>query len=637
MSKSALALIAVMLAGAWFRFSALDATRLNYDRAYPVYQALTIAQGHLAWRSLNTSLGFPNPPGLSYVFAPFMLLPGDLAPLAALACASALSLAGVALAYDLVRRMLGAPAGLVAAAALAINPWAQYYGRGTWVQGPLITGAIAVAWLLWPVLVPGEDARGPQHPALRTFLAVVVLGLVMQTYLLAYVLAGQVALALLAFRQRVPARALLAGALVALAVSAPYFAGVWNDRDQVLAEMRGVSTGEPRLKTRAVEHAFRLVSGLDYEITWTAGAPDFDARRAWSLAAAYALTAAMLAGAALTGRALLRRNQPEHDAALLTTLWLIVPLLPFLYTGRAVHPFYPSSTYPAGLLLLTAGVKPLLARTHGRVVVAGALAACGIIFALDVDAHYAWDIRNPVTPRLDELPYRDARMIGAPLRQRLTGAPSGDADTAPHLFSQAEGVWLKLISGIDTPSDARFDPSGWWVLDAQQPSLYVLTAEEYARAEPLQRLGDATAQRDASGAVIAELVDVPAQPGNDGTPSNIGWQALRVSVTRNGETLHVESVWRVDALPPGRESWYFGPFYHVLDRDSNEIVTAGAHGAAGYTWRAGDVYIDVTDIPVPPGAVALRYGLYDPNRDVRAVFATTGGPRDTLEASVPAR
>lgn len=651
-------LLAILAVAAWFRFSHLDLTRLNFDRAYPIYQARTILRGVLPWSSLNTSMEFPNPPGWSYALALLAWLPDPVT--AALALSSALSLLAVLLVYDLGRRLLGAPAGFVAAGALAINPWAQYYGRGPWVQGPLACGAILVAWLLWPVLL-GRTGR----PGLRLGLALAVLGLVTQTYLVAYALVLQVALVLIAFRRRaVPAsagrprltplpapagrspapaqtapdrpaaiaagigRGLLIGCAVLVLLNVPFAHGLWQARDAALRDLQNLAQGQPRFKTRAVEHTFRLVTGQDYELTWTADAPGYPARRLASQVAAGALTLGLLAGCAYAARDLWRPRDPaRRDFARLAVLWLLVPLALFTYTGRQVHAFYLVLAYPASLLLLGLGLAPLLMRRAGRIVVAVALAACGAVFAINVEAHYTYDGQNPVIAHIDEMPWRDARAVGERLRAALDG-------TDPDVRTPADDAWLGAITGLDIRGDRRLDVDGWWTLSVTRPSLYLL--QSAAAEGPPAGPPAAATRRDilplANGYVA--FITVDAVPPPAGPASDSGWRAGGIAAEADGDVLRVQSTWSVESLQAEGAEWYFGPFYHLVDGAGDEVLAFGGHGAGAKTWRIGDVYIDVTEIELPaglpPGTYRLEYGLWDPNRNVRARFAVAGQGRDVL-------
>lgn len=651
-------LLAILAVAAWFRFSHLDLTRLNFDRAYPIYQAQAILRGALPWSSLNTSMEFPNPPGWSYALALLAWLPDPVT--AALAFSSALSLLAVPLTYDLGRRLLGAPAGLVAAGALAINPWAQYYGRGPWVQGPLACGAVLVAWLLWPALL-GRTGR----PGLRLALALLVLGLVTQTYLVAYALVLQVVLVLLVFRRQavrasagrprlapLPApagrssapartaldrpamtaagisRGVLAGCAALLLLNLPFAAGLWQARDAALRDLQNLAQGQARFKTRAVEHTFRLVTGQDYELTWTAEAPGYPARRLAAQVAAGALTLGLLAGCAFAARDLWRPRDPaRRESARLAVLWLLVPLALFAYTGRQVHAFYLVLTYPASLLLLGLGLGPLLARRAGQIAVTVALAACGAVFAINVEAHYTYDGQTPVITHIDEMPWRDARAVAGRLRAALDGA---DLDVR----TPADDAWLSAITGLDLRGDSRLDEDGWWTLSGTRPSLYVLhsgTAEGPPAGPPV-----GVTRRDvlplANGYVAFIAVDA-VTPGA-GPVSDIGWQAGGILAEVDETVLRVQSTWRVAALPAGSGGWYFGPFYHLVGETGDEILTFGEHGADARTWRGGDVYVDVAAIELPadlpPGTYRLEYGLWDPNRDVRALFDVAGQSRDVL-------
>ena len=118
-----------------------------------------------------------------------------------------------------------APA-LVAAALMAVNPWVIEYSRATWVQSLLPFFVSAIAWLLWPVLL-GRS----QHPKRRTLLALILVTLMTQTYLLAFFIVVPVGALILLFWRRLPKRPLLIGAVIFPVASLVYAAGLLADTE----------------------------------------------------------------------------------------------------------------------------------------------------------------------------------------------------------------------------------------------------------------------------------------------------------------------------------------------------------------------------------------------------------------------
>jgi hypothetical protein len=197
----------------------------------------------------------------------------------------------------------------------------------------------------------------------------------------------------------------------------------------------------------------------------------------------------------------------------------------------------------------------------------------------------------------------------------------------------ADDAWLAAITGLDVQGDQRLDEHGWWTLSSTRPALLLLQSQ--APDGPGTLPSGLNDRRSAlafpNGYIEFIALDAVAPRG---PLSDIGWQACGIEVQIVNGRLRVQSTWSVAGLPAGRAGWYFGPFYHLVDTTGEEVLVFGQHGAGAKTWRIGDVYVDVTqiDLPadLPPGAYRLDYGLWDPNRDVRARFDVAGQSLDAL-------
>ncbi|MBK8022759.1 MAG: hypothetical protein IPK19_15330 [Chloroflexi bacterium] len=186
-------LVLITLIGGLLRAAHLLEIEHNIDRAYPLWQALmTLEHGMFPTTGQGTSVLFANPPLMGYLLLPFVAL--SRVPLGAYVVVIALNTIGIGFTYKAVRLVASPRAALFAAFLMAVNPWMIEYSRLTWVQGLLPFLAPALAWALWSVLL--ERAA---HPGRRLLLALLLLIIAAQTYLLAFALAASVALTLIVF------------------------------------------------------------------------------------------------------------------------------------------------------------------------------------------------------------------------------------------------------------------------------------------------------------------------------------------------------------------------------------------------------------------------------------------------------
>ncbi len=290
-----LTLVMILLVAAFLRGHDLLQIEHNVDHAYPVWQALTtLEHGVFPLAGQGTSVLFANPALTGYLFLPLIAL--TRSPLGAYILVIALNTLAVLLAFRAARILMGVRVALIAAALLAVNPWVIEYSRTSWVQSLLPFFACALAWLLWPVLL-GRSKR----PARRLLLALIVLTLYTQTYLLAFLSLAPVVLLLLIFRRRLPRRALLVGGAIFIIITLIYGAGLLAQADTVGTRLNEFSDSPRQLSAEAWNHAVRLVSGQDYEVARGTQAPPYDSARRHNLTlvAHTVIYAALLFGIAL--------------------------------------------------------------------------------------------------------------------------------------------------------------------------------------------------------------------------------------------------------------------------------------------------------------------------------------------------
>ena len=250
----------IVLVAAFLRVEYLLQIEHNVDHAYPIWQALqTLDRGVFPLTGQGTSVLFANPPLTGYLFLPLIAL--TRSPLGAYILVIALNTVAVVLAYRAARLIIGGDRALIAAFLMAVNPWVIEYSRTE-----LGAESAAVFGLRAGVGAVVGTARYSENPARRLLIALVILTITAQTYLLGYALIVPVGVLIVIFWRRVPKRALIAGAAIFLAAGAIYGAGLLAQRDAVEARLSEFGTNPAHLSSEALDHALRLVTGSDYAI-----------------------------------------------------------------------------------------------------------------------------------------------------------------------------------------------------------------------------------------------------------------------------------------------------------------------------------------------------------------------------------
>ncbi|MCZ7538362.1 MAG: hypothetical protein M5U29_00230 [Anaerolineae bacterium] len=605
-----LALLAILLVGAWLRFQHMGSIEVNIDQVYPIWQALhTLDAGQFPLTGQGTSVLFDNPPLTGYFYLPVVALTRQA--LAVYVLTIALNTLAVWLAYRGLRWLLGTRAALVGAALFAANPWIIEDSRRTWVQALAPFFVALVFWALAPVLT-GQT----RHPARRTLVALIGLALFAHTYLLAYALIAPVGLLILVHRRRVPRRALAAGVAVFAALLALYAAGLLSNWERTTSRAESFAEGGARLSDEALSHALRLVSGGGYADVRGANAPADDAALRQDLSAAiHAVWTALIAlGAGAALRAWRRSpDAQQRDGALILLVWFALPVLLMSYVSRAVHPFYLLLTVPAGHGLAAYALRPLLSRRAGLlivgvlVVVSSALNGLSAVrFAQNTAAHPDEDL--PGTLPLAELTalgerIRAAREPGmavlAPMDEWTAEVMAGRAIRAEHLSELERALIVPPGGALIVTVQRAGEP-------ASPPPLY---------AEPV---GEPLLLAD--GAIIRLWAVTPdrlliAHPA--AIPSDVGVRFAGWTLSGElapGATVALDLFWRVEALHPDRGIWMFAPFAHLYDGDGARLAVADGALIPALDWAPGDLLAYRLTVSVPAdaaGPFALRAGLFD--------------------------
>lgn len=639
-----LALLAIVLAGAWLRFQHMGSIEVNIDQVYPIWQALhTLDAGQFPLAGQGTSVLFDNPPLTGYLYLPVIALARQA--LAVYMLTIALNTLAVWLAYRGLSGLLGTRAALVGAALFAANPWIIEDSRRTWVQALAPFFVALVFWALAPVLT-GQT----RHPARRTLIALIGLALFAHTYLLAYALVAPLALLLLIYRRRVPRRALVAGVAVFAALLTLYAIGLLQGWERTTSRAESFAEGEARLSGEALGHALRLVSGGGYADVRGVNAPADDAALRQSLSAVtHAVWVALIAlgvGAAI--HAWRRSPDPQQrDAALILLVWFALPVLLMSYVSRVVHPFYLLLTVPAGHGLAAHALRPLLRARASLLIVGALVVASGALNGLNAVRFAQNTAAHPSEDLPETLPLAGLTMLGeriraarepgmavlAPLDEWTVEVMAGRAIRAERLseFERAlivppDGALIVTVQGLGEPDNS--------------PPPY---AEPVG--EPLL-LADGTAIRLWAVAPdrlpIAHPADIPSDIG----VRFAGWTLS--SALLPGQTATLDLFWRVETLHADRGIWIFTPFAHLYDGSGTRLMVVDGALIPALTWSAGDLLVYRLTVSVPQdaaGPFALRAGLFDGVRaredgtpGINALFHldAEGGPQVAPDISLVA-
>ena len=649
----------IVLIAAFLRAQNLLEIEHNVDHAYPIWQALTtLEHGIFPLAGQGTSVLFANPALTGYLFLPFIALARS--PLVAYLLVITLNTLGVFLGFRAARGLIGVRPALVAAFLLAVNPWIIEYSRTTWVQSLLPFFACALAWLLWPVLSP--QARQTRHPIRRMILALVVLTLYTQTYLLAFIALAPVGLLLLIFWRSIPKKGLLIGGAIFIIAGLLYGVGL-ADQLSTVQERLGEFSANPRhLSGEAWGHAVRLITGEDYELVRGQAAPIQDAplRHDLTHIAHVILAVALLLGLALALLAFLipifssssfthysslitrhfqTQHFPAHYSSLITRyfyispqssalspillLWFLLPIALMTDVGQPVHPFYQLIGLPAGHILGAWGLCTVFPpQTHwGN----RALLILSVPFALLMSVNtIRFAEETAVTPGIDgltALPLEYGLPLGRAIADYLPPGGVVFSDADEWILNSFAGRTFPVIHDARAPQVQIIPPAGALYVQMGHDSVAELP---YADRVTELRLPDHTV-------ITVDRYEPNTLPEID-QPMHVASQQgitfLGYNVTEDSQTVHLTAFWQIETLTPGIESSLFAPFIHVFDKNGNRAQIVDGELLGGDKWRAGDIHVHRLTFTLPDSGApfSLQIGQYDSVHNQNVIFLPDYSP-----------
>ncbi len=520
-ARTALVLLLLILAlGTGLRFFDLGLARHSYDDAYPSYDALRMLDSHeFRLTGQGSSVFLDNPALMSYIQALPLLV--WRSPWGVYLWMVALNCAAIWFVYRVGMEMLGKHVGLLAAFLYAVNPWMVYFSRTTWVQALVPFCMCVLAWALWPCIAAG---RGVTSRVLAGSLALAAL---LGTYVEAWGVLAQSVPLLLAFRPKLPRRAVRLGLVLLVLATAPYVLGLARQWMASRPEFKFFSEGQWHLTREGWQHALRLVSGADFEYSYPGPQPgDYALRHRLSSWVGVLLSLALLAG---LGRCLLalRPTHPpegssripgfrghtlrEGDAtrriAVTLLAWFLMPVALMSISAHPVHAHYLLLTCPAGHVLAAWGLALLLRHPLLRRPLAAALACVALLFGLNLYRANQEVAAQPTAPHFADWALEAGAQVGAAMCERMPHdgiIPRVVADAREPVLSSLSGVRLHILPDIHAPD--------YVALPGEQPLLYVLTGSTAKPADlgPLQAFAQPQVLSFADGTAVT-LLELPPQ------------------------------------------------------------------------------------------------------------------------------
>jgi len=590
-------LIAILLLASGLRLHYLFQIEHNLDHAYPVWQALrTIAYGELPLVGQLSGVLFSHPPLTGYLYIPIIVLTHSL--VAIYIVIITFNIIGVYITYRAGTVLLGSKVGLVAAGVLAVNPWVIEYSRYSWPPALLPFLVPMVFWLFIPLWQ--GTAKQPNR---RLIFAFLVLGILCQTTLLAYLVLPAVGLLTLIFIRRLPFKFLLLGIFLFVLMQVPFFIGLAQNVTQTQSRVSDFadSSSESYFRDDAFRHAFRLVSGDEYELARGIDAPQHDHIQRHNLSRWFASGVALLlaGGVLISILAIISQKYCNHppevttdharSSAIILLIWFFAPIGLMSYNATFVHPYYQLVGIPAGVIFVGWAVvyiiKPYSMKRWG--VVALLFIPFAILMGLNSARFYQETQATPGNHDLGALSLDWGIDLGARIREHLpeNGVVFADVDewTLNSLTLQA----FPLIRDNRAPDVTIVPYTGGLYIVAYPPERNASFIPPYAeRVDSLVLPDGWTITIDKFPANVMQFVrfDTPKIRGEK-------WLSLlNTNVEQVGDTVTVTSTWQVENLTPEIANHTFAPFIHVVDASGERVQIVDGRPIQGIQFRDGDLH-----------------------------------------------
>ncbi len=627
-------LLGIMLIASWLRLHYLFQIEHNLDHAYPVWQALrTLSDGQFPLVGQLTSVLFANPPLTGYLYVPIIALTQSLT--AVYLFVITLNIAGVYFTYRAGTALLGTKVGLIAAALIAVNPWVIEYSRYAWPPVLLSCFVPLVLWLFVPIW------QGvAKHPVQLGILASLALGIICQTTLLAYLILPAVGLLTLLFIRRIPIRVLIVGVVIFVATQAPFVIGLIQTRTEVEARVNNFAdkSSASYFRDDALRHAFRLVSGEDYELARGTDAPQADHIQRHSITRWFVSGVSILlaGGVMVSVLALIRPAYCHHPpdvttdharaSALIVLIWFFVPIAMMSYNATFVHPYYQLVGLPAGMIFVGWAVvyliKPYTLIRLGIVTLL--FIPFAILMGLNSARFYQETQATAGTHDLGALPLDWGMELGERIRKHLPENGVVFADVDEWTLNSLALKSFRLIRDNRAPDVTLVPQTGGLYIVAYPPDSDTSFVPDYAERVDSLVLPDGwviTVDKYKPNLLASLQFDNPKIQGEK-------WLSLLdTDIQQTGKTITLKSTWLVENLSPDIVNYTFAPFIHVYNESGERVQIVDGRPIAGTQFSDGDLHIhqmqfmlegDVTDY-------RLELGQYDGLANLNLILITPDG------------
>lgn len=629
------------------RLHGLNLIRQNEDRAYPHGQGIAIREaladgrmGDLPTLGITASIDLPNPIGASYFWAAFTAIDPD--PYTATAFVAMANVLVAACAYSIAKKQAGPLAGLAAGILAATNPWSNWVARGAWLQGTIETFSALALWLAYT----GAVSRSGR----RIVAAGAVAAVAMQTYLVAFGLMAQLALAIFvsgAFR----ARQLKRPALITIClcvISLTMFAALFLARPKTPGNFGNpVNPPQPTdlVNLDPINHALRLASGRDFENTFVeTDTPNFALRDSISDARATLIDVLFGVGLVILAWQSMRPFDKLRASRMLL-VWAMAPVLGafvianFVFKAWEVHVFYLMLGSPVYYILPALIFSPL---RRGEAKIKNnplrlSVSAVGMLLVMGCAAISLWNFQGEVEANV-RFPYNHDGLPSLLLRdqKRISGELKAGCSA---ISAKENDDWLASLLGTMKPVRAWALRAGNVSMSASLPAGGALCS--FGVDEPAPAFAQSTnvaiaGQRRTDHVPLVVRVDKISQGAitqNQNMPTNLGWTLTHFAATPQavpGEVITITHAWRVDSLPTEPHgNWYYAPFLKLVDSSGKTWASVdNAMALEGYTWKVGETLFSTAHLTIPPDAPAGEYtiitSLFDPNQKKNAVYFADG-------------
>ncbi len=654
-----LSLMLLLLLAAALRLTQLDLAEFKADEAGITRQALALVrQGHFPIIGPQSSQGPAHPPLQVYLMALPLALTPD--PRLAIAVIALIHTAGVGMTLVLGARFFSRRVGFIAAALLAVNPWAIYYARKMWTQNWPLATTLFIFFLLLLIV-----ERRP-WALLGASLALVAL---VGTHLGGLVFLIILVLILLPFRAQLQRRPLLVSVAVLVLCAAPY---LYHDAGtHGWANLRGfldLGGGPAQIDWQATRFAVWLSSGYHYQdLAGTRYAQFLDTLP--PLRWLDGVEMALLGLGVIYLIARIVRQAQEKDRPrpaslgrnLVLLLWLLVPVALQTRHTQPVYPHYFILLYPVQhliiALLLSDGLAQLQKRYGPRWGRYGMISVVGLLLLIG-----GWQIY------LNRAFNRFVTQHDTPNGYGPTVGPLWQTAQAAGAAAQACGAEILLVAQGDDPLwDNR--PAALDVLlprhlphrliDGREalvfplgPAVYITTPDVQTATVQLRALSGTTAldpiaapgntrywlfQRDNASRddVLAGLTPLSAPRR---LANGVEWLAYGIDDAQSHQPLQFSVAWWLDGPAPTGIDYHL--FVHLVDAEGKRW---GQHDMAGLdsaAWQTGDLVLTrfsiETNADAPQGQYWIHLGMYTfPDIVNVPVLDAAGNPAGDLKVVGP--